>query len=122
MSPILIAWIGAGIVRVLLGSSTSAIAYFFFGIFWFISVILLVAAVRQLVIARKAELRIEAIAICAALASLVAQGLLGDGDTIAVAALVFFVSAVFLVFIYGRRLRRGTRSSRRTRLRWRPRG
>lgn len=40
--------------------------------------------------------RFEAIAICAGLASLFAQGLFGDGDTIAAAALVFSVSAVAL--------------------------
>lgn len=103
---ILIVWIGAGIIRVLLGSSMSPIAYVFFGIFWLISVILLIAAVRQLFISKKAEQRIEASAICAGLASLFAQGLLGGGDTIAVAALLFLVSTVVLMFIYGRRLRR----------------
>lgn len=109
MPLILIAWIGVGIVRVLLGASTSPIAYFFFGIFWFVSVVLLIAAVRQMVISKKAEQRIEAIAICAGLASLFAQGLLGDGNTIAVAIVVFLASAVVLVFIYGRRLWRGAR-------------
>jgi O-antigen/teichoic acid export membrane protein len=104
---ILLTWIGVGIVRVLFGSSTSPIAYFFFGIFWFVSAVLLISAIRQLVIARKKEPRIEAIAICAGLAALFAQGLFGDGDTIAAAALVFLVSAVSLVFFYGRRLWRG---------------
>lgn len=110
-SLILVAWIGAGIVRVLLGSSTSPIAYFFFGIFWLISVILLIAAVRKLVISTKAEERIEAIAIGTGLASLFAQGLLGDGDTIAMAALVFLASVIALAFIYGRRRWRGHRPS-----------
>lgn len=103
---ILIAWIGVGVVRVILGSSTSPIAYLFFGIFWLISVILLIAAARHFVIAKKAEQRIEAIAICAGMASLFAQGLLGGGDTIVVAALAFLGSAVVLMSIYGRRLRR----------------
>lgn len=104
---ILLAWIGAGIVRVLLGSSTSPIAYFFFGVFWLASAVLLIAAIRQLVVSRKKEQRIEAIAICAGLAALFTQGLFGDGDTIVAAALVFLVSAVAIVFIYGRRLWRG---------------
>jgi predicted Co/Zn/Cd cation transporter (cation efflux family) len=103
---VLIAWIGAGIVRVLLGSSTSPIAYFFFGVFWLISAVLLIAAVRQLILSKKMDQRIEAGAICAGLASLFAQGLLGNGETIAVAAIVFLVSAIVLVLIYGRRLRR----------------
>jgi succinate-acetate transporter protein len=106
MPLILIIWVGAGIVRVLLGSSTSSIAYVFFGVFWLASVILLIAAIRQLVIPVRAEQRIEAIAICVGLASLFTQGLLGDGETIAAAALVFLASAIVLVFIYGRRLRR----------------
>lgn len=104
---ILLAWIGVGIVRVLLGSSTSPIAYFFFGIFWLVSAALLIATIRQLVISRAKEQRIEAIAICAGLAALFTQGLFGDGDTIAAAALVFLVSAVALVFLYSRRLWRG---------------
>jgi membrane protein implicated in regulation of membrane protease activity len=106
MRLILVAWIGVGVVRVLLGSSTSPIAYFFFGVFWLISALLLIAAVRQFVFSKKAEMRIEASAICAGLAALFAQGLLGDGDTIAAAAVIFFVSAVILLLIYGRMLRR----------------
>jgi hypothetical protein len=105
--PILTAWIGVGIVRVLLGSSTSPIAYFFFGIFWLISVMLLIAAIRQLILSKQMEQGVEAIAICAGLAALFVQGLAGDGGTIAIAAVVFLVSAVVLVFIYGRKLRRG---------------
>jgi succinate-acetate transporter protein len=101
---ILIAWIGAGIIRILLGSSTSPVAYFFFGVFWLISATLLVAAVRQLAISKNVEQRSEAIFICTGLASLFAQGLFGDGDTIAIAVLAFLVSAIALVFIYGRRL------------------
>lgn len=56
---ILAVWIGAGIIRVLLGSSTSPIAYFFFGLFWLVSIALLIAAVRQILVQRKAEQRIE---------------------------------------------------------------
>jgi succinate-acetate transporter protein len=104
--PLLLVWIGVGIIRVLLGSSTSPIAYFIFGLFWLVSAILLIAAVRQLVISKNREQTIEAIAVCVGLAALFAQGLLGDGDTIAAAALGFFLSAVALLFIYGRRLRR----------------
>lgn len=107
LSTILAAWVVTGIVRVVLGSSTSPVAYFFFGVFWLVSIILLVAAIRQLVMSKKADQRAEAIAICAALASVFVQGLVGGGGTIAVAAIVFFVSVFALLFIYGRRLRRG---------------
>jgi succinate-acetate transporter protein len=104
---ILCLWVGVGIVRVLMGSNTSAVAYFFFGAFWLLSVALLVASVRQLVISRRAEPRIEALSICAALASIFAQGLLGGGDMIVAAALLFVLAVVTLVAIYARRLFRG---------------
>jgi hypothetical protein len=104
---ILIAWIGAGVARLLLGSSTSPIAYFFFGVFWLISALLFAAAIRQLVLSRKTEMRLEAIAICAGVAALFAQGLLGNGETVAIALLVFLGSAIVLMLIYGRRLWRG---------------
>jgi succinate-acetate transporter protein len=104
---ILLAWMSAGVIRVLLGSSTSPIAYFFFGLFWLISIILLIAAITQLVMPEKKEQRIEAIAICAGLVSLFAQGLIGGGNTIAAAAFVSLVSAFIILFIYGRKLWRG---------------
>ncbi len=103
---ILTAWIGAGAIRVLLGSSTSPIAYFFFGVFWLISIVLLIAAVRQIFIRDNTEQRTEAIAICTGLMSLFVQGLLGAGDTIVAAVAVFLVSTVVLLVIYGRKLRR----------------
>lgn len=97
-----------GAVRVLLGSSTSPLAYFFFAAFWLISAILLVAVVRQLILSGNKERRVEAACVCAGLVSVFVQGLLGNGDIIFVAALVFAVSAVVLVVIYARRLgRRG---------------
>jgi len=105
---ILIAWIGAGIVRVLIGSSTSPVAYFFFGVFWLVSFALLAAAIRSLVVAERTEQRVEAMAICVGLASLFVQGLLGNGHTIAIAALLFIASAITLIFIYARKLRRGS--------------
>lgn len=105
-SRILIVWIGAGIIRVLIGSSTSPIAYILFGLFWLVSLALLVAAIRQLLIARRSEQRIEAIAICAVLISVYAQGLLGSGNTIGAAAIVFLLSAIVLLVLYGRRLKR----------------
>jgi len=75
-------------------------------LFWCISIILLVAAVRQLSISKKKEQKIEAIAICVGLAALFLQGLLGDGKTIAAAVLAFVVAVIILLFIYARRLRR----------------
>jgi hypothetical protein len=103
---ILTAWIGAGAIRVLLGASTSPIAYFFFGVFWLISIALFIAAVRQIITRDNAEQRIEAIAVCAGLMSLFVQGLVGGGDTIVAAVAVFLASAVVLLIIYGRKLRR----------------
>ena len=104
---ILCLWVGVGIVRVLMGSNTSAVAYFFFGVFWLLSVALLVAALRQLVISTRAEPRIEALSICAALAAIFAQGLIGGGDTIVAAAPLFVLAAITLLVIYARRLFRG---------------
>ena len=104
----LTAWIGAGIVRVLLASSTSAIAYFFFGLFWLISFVLVIAAVRQLAASKSSEEMIEAICICLAVVALFLQGLIGSGKAVPAAAVVFLVSATILLFIYGRRLWRGT--------------
>jgi succinate-acetate transporter protein len=103
---ILVVWIGTGIVRILLGSSTSAVAYFFFGLFWLISAVLVLAAVRQLATSRMGEEKVEALAICAALAALFVEGLFGGGEAIVAAALVFAAAAIVLLFIYGRRLRR----------------
>lgn len=103
---LLITWLAAGAVRILLGSSTSAVAYLFFGVFWFVSAVLLFAAVRLFLSSRRTEERVEAVGICAGVASLFVQGLLGNGDTIAIAAIVFFVSTAALIWIYIRRLRR----------------
>lgn len=93
----LVVWLASGLVRVLLGSSTLPIAYFFFSLFWLTSAILLIAAIRQFVISKR-EQRIEAISIFAGLVFLFLQGLLGDGDTLSIAVLVFLASAVVLVF------------------------
>lgn len=88
----------------LLGASTSFIAYFFFGLLWLISGILLIAAIRQFVTSSETEVKVEAIAICGGLASIFAQGLLGGGDMLPAALPVFLVSAIVLLLIYGRRL------------------
>lgn len=78
ISLILILWVGVGVARVLLGSSTTPIAYFFFGLFWLISAILAMTAIRQLVISKKPEQRAEAVAVLIGLTSLFAQGLVGN--------------------------------------------
>lgn len=105
--PILIGWIALGAIRVLLGSDTSAIAYVFFGLFWLVSAILLIAALRQLAMSSSNERRFESICISAVVVALFAQGLLGDGEAILPALLIFLVSACVLVYIYVRRLWRG---------------
>ncbi len=101
----LLAWVAVGVIRVLLGSSESPVAYIFFGVFWIISVILLVAAIRQLIVSKKLEQKIESISICVGLTSLFLQGLLGLRDAGPAAAFVFLASAIVLLFIYGRRFR-----------------
>lgn len=103
---LLVVWFVAAVVRVILGSSTSLIAYVFFGFLWLISAMLLIVAIRLLVTAECREQRIEAISICTAMAALLGQGILGSEDTIAVATLVFFASLIVLVYIYAKRLRR----------------
>ena len=110
--PLLALWIGVGVVRVLLGASTSSIAFFFFGLFWLVSGVLLIAAVRQFVTSRETEVKVEAFAICAGVVSFLVQGLLGAGDTVPVVLPVFLVSVIVLVLIYGRRLRRVSPSLR----------
>jgi hypothetical protein len=102
--PILIAWIAVGTIRVLLGSSTTPIAYAFFGVFWLISLILLTAAIRQLFVSKGPEHKIESICICAGLLSFFSEGLLGQGSQTPIAALVFLISAVVLLLVYSRRL------------------
>jgi hypothetical protein len=103
---LLIAWVAAGVIRVLLGSSTSPVAYVIFAVFWVISLILLVAASRQLFVSERPEQKIESICICVGVLSLLLQGLLGHGSTTPFAALVFLISVIVLLLIYARRLRR----------------
>ena len=103
---IFIAWVGTGAIRVLLGSSTSPIAYAFSGVFWIISLILLVAAVLQLLTTKKSEEKIESICTCVLVVSLFLQGFLGHGKATPLAAFAFLASAIVILFIYGRRLRR----------------
>lgn len=103
---LLVVWFAVAAIRVILGSSTSLIADFFFGFLWLISAVLLVMAIRLLVIAKSKEQKIEAISICMAMAALLGQGILGNKDTIAVATLVFFASLTVLVYTYARRVRR----------------
>lgn len=90
----------------ILGLSTSLVAYFFFGLLWLLSAVLLIVAVRLLVIAESKEQRIEAVVICMAMAALFGQGIAGSDDTIAIATLIVFGSLPVLAFIYARRLRR----------------
>jgi len=103
---VLIGWIALGAVRVLLGDSTSSAAYVFFGVFWVVSITLLLAALWQLIVSREPEPKIEAICVCIGLGALFLQGLLGHRGTAPVAALIFFVSAIILLILYGRRARR----------------
>lgn len=103
---ILFAWVVVGVIRVLLGSSTAPIAYAFSGVFWIISLILLVAAVLQLLTTKKSEEQIESICTCVLVVSLFLQGLLGHGKATPLAAFAFLASAIVILFIYGRRLRR----------------
>lgn len=104
---LLIAWLLAGAVRVLLGSSTTPIAYAFFGVFWLVSLVLLVEGIKGLVAPEGPDSRLESVFIGIAVMSVLLQGLLGAGSGSWVAALAFFVSAFVLLFLYGRRLRRG---------------
>jgi ABC-type phosphate transport system permease subunit len=106
ISYILIAWLGSGVVRVLLGSNTSPVAYFFFGTFWLISVILLIAAIRLLLVSKKKEQIIEAASLCAGLVSFFVLGLVGAGDAAIIAVPMFLISAVVLVCIYAKRAHR----------------
>ncbi|HWM55849.1 MAG TPA: hypothetical protein VNO20_10725 [Solirubrobacterales bacterium] len=101
-----VAWLVTAAVRVILGSSTSLIAYALFGFLWLISGVLLIAAIRLLVIAKTREQKIEAFGICMAMAALLGQGIFGSDNTIAIATLVFFSSLIVLVCIYARRVRR----------------
>jgi len=103
---ILFAWVVVGVIRVLLGSSTAPISYVFFGVFWLVSLILLVAAVLQLLTTKKSEEKIESICTCVLVVSLFLQGLLGHGKATPLAAFAFLASAIVILFIYGRRLRR----------------
>lgn len=103
---LLVVWFAAAVVRVILGSSTSLIAYIFFGFLWLISAVLLIMAIRLFVIAESKEQRIEAISVGMAMVAVLGQGILGSEHTIAIATLVFFASLIVLVCIYCRRLRR----------------
>jgi hypothetical protein len=100
---VLVGWVALGAVRVLLGDSTSFAAYVFFGLFWVVSIVLLFAALWQLKVSRETELTVEAICICIGLGALFLQGLLGHHSAAPVAAIVFFVSAIILLILYGRR-------------------
>ena len=102
----LVAWIMIGAIRVAFGSSTSPLAYLFFGLFWLVSLMLLALALRQFVGAMTPEEKIESICICLSLLAIILQGVLGPGAASPIAAIVFFASGIVLVYIYGRRFRR----------------
>jgi succinate-acetate transporter protein len=103
---VIIGWVVLGAVRVLLGDSTGFAAYVFFGLFWVVSAVLLLAALWQLFNSRELELRVEAACVCVGVGALFLQGLFGHRSTAPVAALIFFLSAVNLLILYGRRARR----------------
>lgn len=103
---VLIVWVALGVVRILVGDSTSFVAYIFFGLFWFVSIVLLVTALWQLIVSRELEPKIEAICVCGGLGALFLQGLLNHQGGAPVFALIFFVSAIILLILYGRRVRR----------------
>ena len=106
VSAALIGWVAAGAIRVVLGSSTAPVAYVFFGVFWVLSLILLVVAVRQLVVSEKSEQKLEAICVCVGLLALFLQGLFGPGGATPAAVVAFLASVIVLLVIYARRLRR----------------
>jgi chromate transport protein ChrA len=110
---ILAAWVALGAVRVLLGASTSPVAYVSFGAFWLASAILVIAAIRQLVISKLREFRVEAVCVVAGISALFSQGLFGNGETLVVALIVFLVSALVLTYVYARRLRQRRLSASR---------
>lgn len=103
---LLVAWFATAVVRVILGSNTSLIGYFFFGLICLLSAVLLIMAIRLLVIAESKEQRVEAISVGLVMAAVLGQGLFGSRDTIRIATVVFFVSLIVLAYIYCRRLRR----------------
>lgn len=99
---VLFAWVACGVVRVLLGSSTSPVAYVFFGLFWLASTTLVVAAFFLFVSATRAEERVEAVCLCSVVLALFAAAFL---DAVLVPMLVFFVAAGVLAYVYTRRIR-----------------
>lgn len=101
---ILASWSAVLAVRVLLGSTTSAIAYLLLGLFWLVSIILLVAAIRQLLTSTTREKKLEAICVATVLLSFFGAAVLRAGELIAVGFIFFLVSACVLACIYGRRM------------------
>lgn len=89
----------------MLGSSTSPLAYVFFGAFWLASAILVLTGLRQFISSKSTEARVEAVCIVSGVVALFVQGLFGNGETIVVALVIFLVSALVLTYVYIRRLR-----------------
>jgi tellurite resistance protein TehA-like permease len=103
-----VVWFGAAVVRVILGSSTSPGAYFFLGLSWLLSAVLLVVAIRVIMVVESKEVKIAALSIVVAMAAVLGQGLLGSKDTIAIATALFFSSLAVFGYVYVRTLRNGS--------------
>lgn len=100
-------WFGAAVVRVILGSSTSPAAYVFFGLVWLLSAALIVVAIRVLLVADSKEIKLAAFSMVVASAAVLAQGILGNKDTLAITTAAFFASLLVLGVLYARMLRGG---------------
>lgn len=102
---IFVLWFGAAIVRVILGSSTSPIAYVFFGLVWLLSAVLIVVGIRVVLTEADKKIKIAALSMIAASAAILVQGILGSKGTLAITTAVFFASLLVLGFVYTRMLR-----------------
>jgi len=102
-------WLGAAIVRVVLGSSTSPLAYVCFGLVWLFSAALIVVAIRVLFVVDNKEIRLAAFSMVLASTAVLGQGILGNRDTLAFTTAVFFASLLVLGVLYAR-LSRSARS------------
>ena len=103
-----VVWFGAAVVRVILGSSTSPGAYFFLGLVWLLSAVLLVTAIRLIIVVESKEVKVAAFSIVVAMAAVLGQGLLGSKDTIAISTAIFFSSLVVFGYVYVKTLRSGS--------------
>ena len=95
------AWVACGVVRVVLGSSTSPVSYVFLGLFLLASATLVVAAFFLFFSATGAEERVESVCLCSVVLAFFAAAFL---DAVRVPTLVFFVAAGVLAYVYARRI------------------